>query len=114
MEDSAADSPTALAVQTRVQVGGGDFDVPIAATTASAPEMPPDSCHGWVSHLAPNIQPADHLIAENPMIPRNTPLSKLKVLHMQHLAASIPRASLVKLQKTNHWQAAGVDFSSTG
>ena len=98
MED--ADPPTALTVQTWVQIADGDFDVPIAAATTSAPEMP-DSYQGWVRHLAPNIQPADHLIAENPMIPPDTPLSKG--------AAAIPQTSLVK-QKMK--QAAGVDFKA--
>ena len=78
------DSPTALTVQTWVQIADGDFDVPIAAATTSAPEMP-DSYQGWVRHLAPNIQPAYHLVAENPMIPPDTPLSKGCVLRDERI-----------------------------
>ena len=83
MEDE--DSPTALTVQTWVQIRNGDFDIPIAAATTSAPKMP-YTYQGWVSHLAPNIQLADHLIAENPMIPPDTPPSKVyrKVRQQSH------------------------------
>ena len=100
IEIEEADTPAALTVQTCVQIADGDFDVPIVAATTSAPEMP-DFYQGWVSHLAPNIQLADRLIAENPMIPPDTPLSKG--------AASIPQKSLVK-QKTK--QATGVGFKA--
>ena len=53
MELEDADVPMALTVQTWVQIADGDFDVPIAAATTSAPEMP-DSYQGWVAHFAPN------------------------------------------------------------
>ena len=59
---------TSMMVQMWVQIDDGDFDVPIAAATTSAPEIS-DSYQGWVAHFAPNIQPADHLITETPMIP---------------------------------------------
>ena len=93
IEIEDADPPAALTVQTWVQIDNGEFDVPIAAATTSAPEMP-DSYQGWVGQLAPNIQ-----LAESTMIPPDTPLSKG--------AAAIPQTSLVK-QKMK--QAAGVDF----
>ena len=76
---------TSMMVQMWVQIDDGDFDVPIVAATTRAPEMP-DSHQGWVAHFAPNIQPADHLIAENPMTLPDMPLSEG--------AAAIPQASL--------------------
>ena len=56
-----------------------------------------------MAHFAPNIQPAGHLVAENPMAPPDTPLPKG--------AAAITRTSLVK-QKMKQAEGVAMDFKA--